>query len=1223
MRHKKAYVGALALGLLASFSVGASLLTAADSEIDASKFTMYKGASVRTEGTAQYPKAQGLRFMTYATEFKTDLEAVYSPYKYDYSWYTQLRFKLWDGVTMDGSNKQYTSYTTDVPTSAWHADGWNTVLLNIPTNAVAVDITAQSFVEVKNANGNTVYEMNTEPRTYSAAEAASWALAYNMWTTDTQKQFLESYVEAAVDSGEIQALNLSRPTFGVEVGGSDYLVADTLPFGYGITYTSANENIAKVDGNGRVTGVAAGTTTITLSVGSLTKTCKVTVVEKDSVPAAITSWSGSATSWNTSKMYPLYKGSSFLNNGSGSAKLENSKIKVSGTSNTAYYTLNSEYLEKVFALSKVKAVRIKLTGLSNYRIGQFFMSYKKTSSASYLGDDYIRYEQDGGTIWLQFNRSAYELYLNTRYNSSTAFEFRLQFQSATGGNSGSSSIVNNVTFYVEEVSPIYDSITEDFEFGANSAISTDPESAIEKISERTNGRGMYAMSTQPAGNTLTVNIASAYVNKVFNSGATTLQFRVYTDKDLASVSVNGSTANVQYVYNADGEYYTIRIGSGYSGNALSVVLTGESALEKVYLDAFTGTNNAIGENRTKSAAYAPDNGGTSNLLPATNKTFNFFAYSSLSNGITNGNNYAFDEPTLEDMLELKAAGFDAIMPQSYAAVTSNGQTQGIYNYTKILNLAEQAGLKVILTDNVLNYLSAGKYSTRWASDYASTKETSGDWTGAAVKSSAMYNKVKAQLQSYINHPAFGGVVLIDEPHVWMFDESLPSRTLSTKEEDQNPVSGTYGVTYKTIKRVAQEVFGKDIYIHANLLPFGNWTNESYGHIEGQRFPELTVVEYQAITGMTGSYAVDSNGYATNSSFYTDLEDYIDYIGSTSSNNTHMEDGVRLQIQRARYIKYCEKYLEVTGADYLMADIYPVLGTAAAPTNRHLLEMQTLAEIAARHDVELHLVTQTFTSASGAHATQRQFTENDARWLNNILLSYGVKNIVYYTYHVRTDQDCDSSFVDETGEKTDVWYFMQQIMSENKAFASTYQTFDIQSMKTYYTTLARFDGEFGEYIYDVNFGEDAYSSKTNTVTFTALTKAQVNGEFTTISEYKNAYGAYMYAIMNMTDGKYASDYAAYQTTTLTFGSRYTHVILWRNGEKKLVALDENHSLEIENAAGEAVYVIPYVYKEAGDDFYDAEQKDNGAWFPGSQPKADESEFYDGQQRDNGAWFPSSK
>ena len=96
---------------------------------------------------------------------------------------------------------------------------------------------------------------------------------------------------------------------------------------------------------------------------------------------------------------------------------------------------------------------------------------------------------------------------------------------------------------------------------------------------------------------------------------------------------------------------------------------------------------------------------------------------------------------------------------------------------------------------------------------------------------------------------------------------------------------------------------------------------------------------------------------------------------------------------------------------------------------------------------------------------------------------------------------------------------------------------------------------------------------------------------------------MYAIMNMTDGKYASDFAAYQTTTLTFSDAYTHAILWRNGEKKLVALDENHCLEIENAAGEAVYVIPYVINLDNGLFTDPDQEDNALWFPGNENAGD--------------------
>ena len=44
-----------------------------------------------------------------------------------------------------------------------------------------------------------------------------------------------------------------------------------------ITYTSSDSTIATVDANGVVTGVSVGETTITISSGSVSTTCTVTV----------------------------------------------------------------------------------------------------------------------------------------------------------------------------------------------------------------------------------------------------------------------------------------------------------------------------------------------------------------------------------------------------------------------------------------------------------------------------------------------------------------------------------------------------------------------------------------------------------------------------------------------------------------------------------------------------------------------------------------------------------------------------------------------------------------------------------------------------------------------------------------------------------------------------------------------------------------------------------
>ena len=1223
--YKKTCLGLLAVLAVASASIGAGMVTQAQTTIDESKFTLYKGASVRMDGTTEYPNAKGLRFKTYAEEFKDDLHAVYSPSKYTYHWYTQLRFQ----TLKSGSTTEYQAYVAEVNANVWNSEGWNTVLLNIPTSAMATDITAQSFVAVKDKKGAVVYEADTDTRTYSAAETASWALAYNMYSNDTQKNFLLTYVNSAISSGAITGIVLSNSAISVDVGASDDISVRSEPFGYGITFTSSNPSVATVDGDGRVTGVATGSATITMSIGSsISKTCKVTVnaagtMETDLAP--ITSWSGSASSWSTSAMYPFYKGSGTP----GSAAISGGLIKVTSAGTTAGYLIDSGYLAKIFAYSQVKAVRLKLTGMSNYKVGTFITYYTKTNSARHQTSENLRYEQYGDTLYLVFDRAIYEHYVANRRYSSTKFEFLLHMQKATDTVVSGSSSLTSFGFTLAEVKPMCDTITEDFEYGANAAISTSPTSTVEKTNGE-NGRGMYALSANVTSSSLRVNVTAAYANKVFNSGATALQFRVYTDKDLSSVTINGYTTGVQYKYNADGEYYVIRVSNTYKGSSLSVILTGEEALGQVYLDAFTGTDKELGENVTKSAAYATDEGGAPQYK--TDKVFNFYAYSSLSNGKLDDNTYEV-ALTLETLKDLKEAGFDAIMPQSAAAVGEAstgkaGDPRGAYDYKTVLDLAQQAGLKVILTDDPLLYLSAGKQYdasgakwSNWKGFYESAKETSGQWAGAAQAGTTMYEKVKAQLASYINHPAFYGVLMVDEPSAWMLDESLAVPT-----DAEYTKAGTYGFTYKTVKRVAQEQFSKDIFIQADILPAGNYTDASYGHGAGQRFPELTVKEYGEITGMNvSSYAVDSKGYATSSTFYTKLESFIDQVGSSStSTESFREKEMRIEIQRRRFGKYCEMFLDCTGAPYIMPDIYP-LERGALPLDRHLMEIQTAAEVAAKYGVELHLITQTMKRTN----PERQLTEQDMRWLNNELLAFGVKNIVYFTYHVHGSDgngfDYDSSFVDETGERTDVYYAMQEIMAENKAFQQTYQSFNIQSTKVYYQGAEAHNSVYGHYAHNVNYRDNSLYGN-DSVTFNALTNVVQNSELTIISEFAGGNG-YMYAIMNATDSKYASDYTAHDTVTLTFNTAYTHAIVWRNGVKKLVALDANHSLEVENAAGDVVFVIPYLYEKPSDYFGNAGAGDNGIFFPGN-PWAGESwgtsNYYGNVAAgDNGVWFPDDE
>ena len=59
---------------------------------------------------------------------------------------------------------------------------------------------------------------------------------------------------------------------------------------------------------------------------------------------------------------------------------------------------------------------------------------------------------------------------------------------------------------------------------------------------------------------------------------------------------------------------------------------------------------------------------------------------------------------------------------------------------------------------------------------------------------------------------------------------------------------------------------------------------------------------------------------------------------------------------------------------------------------------------------------------------RKLTEPGAKWLNNMLLGFGVKEISYFTYYTRTENKTDGesfpdngSFVNLYGKPTNIYY----------------------------------------------------------------------------------------------------------------------------------------------------------------------------------------------------------
>lgn len=85
------------------------------------------------------------------------------------------------------------------------------------------------------------------------------------------------YEYIVLPSGTSASISLDKSTLTVAHGSSSALVATTVPAGAHVIWGTSDPTKATVDQSGNVTGVAAGSATITAYYGGLTASCAVTV----------------------------------------------------------------------------------------------------------------------------------------------------------------------------------------------------------------------------------------------------------------------------------------------------------------------------------------------------------------------------------------------------------------------------------------------------------------------------------------------------------------------------------------------------------------------------------------------------------------------------------------------------------------------------------------------------------------------------------------------------------------------------------------------------------------------------------------------------------------------------------------------------------------------------------------------------------------------------------
>ena len=362
----------------------------------------------------------------------------------------------------------------------------------------------------------------------------------------------------------------------------------------------------------------------------------------------------------------------------------------------------------------------------------------------------------------------------------------------------------------------------------------------------------------------------------------------------------------------------------------------------------------------------------------------------------------------------------------------------------------------------------------------------------------IYNCIK----DYADYEGVYGIQLGDEPKYSMLT--------------------AYAAVYKSLKRVSDK-YGYDLHIQYNLNPL-NVTQEVYDNY----YPETS--------------------------------------GTYNWNNYRYKLGMRDRFEDSvlRYTQYINDFLDAMQPDSIMYDDYPLMEDKngnLVVSDSYIPCLQIVAKAAADRGIKFYNVTQAFENNADGTLHRRAMTEAGAKWLNNILLGFGAKQIAYYTYYTREQSDSTGgesyvdggSFVDYNGNPTALYGVMQNVMSNNQKFAPTVLQFNYKGSKIFGSTSASHLKEI-----------------TVSNSFAKLSACSVNTGSALVTElYDSANAQYMYMAMNVLD----PDTAGANTVSMTF-SGYTRVLVYDgNGNFTNVALSGGVYSATLNA-GEAVFVIPY-------------------------------------------------
>lgn len=272
-----------------------------------------------------------------------------------------------------------------------------------------------------------------------------------------------------------------------------------------------------------------------------------------------------------------------------------------------------------------------------------------------------------------------------------------------------------------------------------------------------------------------------------------------------------------------------------------------------------------------------------------------------------------------------------------------------------------------------------------------------------------------------------------------------------------------------------------------------------------------------------------------------------------------------------YEKYLSAFLEETGTNHVMMDIYPFYrNVEKLPVGRYYFAgLECVARVCKRYGVEMHIVLQAFGMLSRGKRHHYLPKDCQMQYQKNVLMAFGVRQYSYFTYWTKQMNSTKGEFFPDgeammtrLGEKTRTWYHVQKVNKEVTALAPLLWEFDYLANAFFYK--APFHTKT-EYLDHVRGGE-----------LSQIESVQTDREVVLVTEkYDKKKGQYMHHIVNTADAKrYIWKYKREkQKTQLRYCGQYDVADIYQNKKWKTVPIVDG-CLDVELSPGEGVIVLPY-------------------------------------------------